>query len=1359
MNCLRIRLIVIAVSILFFSRPIIAQVIVDPYSVEGLSQNMVSSIIEDSEGFIWFGTHDGLNRYDGYNIVTYESNVLDTNSIIGNYITHLFEDEKGNIWIGTDVGLCYYNRSKDAFVKLLLGDKDLKNEQVGIGYIFQDSRKNIWVATKQQEMVLFYPSENASPSEYRSKVFPFPSPIAYKGNLQTQTIVESKANVIWISAQGRICNATYTGDDIKIENYRIPSPGNESRNNNFVFTDHDGVLWLSQESGHFVSELNDTITPLLHESINGTSSLNHLSYRSVLTASDGKIWFVGLPVSNFIYDPITKKSEPILTKRVGLYPLRNREDLYLNNYTAEIMEDQSGNIWIGHNGLGLSMYSPHQFKFDSGQGAEKLDVGSARSILKTTDGILWYASNRGLLYFIDSKDNSGQPAFLEGNEKLADRNKIRGMIEDQEDSTIIWATHPGGISRIKREGKRIVEIKKFPVDPITSPGLHAKMGNLIDDGAGKIWFIGRYQLWCLKKSDYSIQSFPFMNPEEETSPAVDLNFCPDLYLQNADLIWLSTAIGLQSFNTNDNTFRRYRPRIGKDQFVKYDIRTIEASDNGKYLWLATISEGLIRFNTIRYDFKVFNKRSGLADNSLYAARKDNDGNLWLSSNAGLMRFNMSTHAVVNYTVEDGLQDNEFNIFSEHSSYDGELFFGGIKGINRFYPNKIKQNDYQPQTIITDININNKPIDSDGFNEPVYSMKHIELNHDDRIISFTIAGLDFTNPMKNQYTYKLEGFDEDWQNLGTKRTITFTNLDPKSYVLKIKCSNSAGIWSTIESELTIVVIPPWYARWWSYSLYIIFSIALLYTFYRIQLRRQLEKQEAYRLKELDGVKTKFFTNISHEFRTPLTLIKGLSPLLQNSYSKQNEEKFKKGLAVLNRNSSQLLSLVNQLLDISKIESGKLKLNLETVDLHLFTKHFISAFDSAFKMKNLEVKLVCATERPEIDADIKAITHVIQNLISNALKFTSQGGIKIVIDKNSDNKVVWIISDTGIGIPPEHKNHIFDRFYQVDDESSRAFEGSGIGLALSQELTRILGGEIDVESELGKGSSFTLTFPAASGNFQKNTAANSIEIIPESNEVITVSLGEPASEKPTVLIVEDNGDMQYYIAEVLQNDYDVIIAENGKVGYEKAVELVPDFIVSDWMMPVQTGPEMLQKLKKNQVTSHIPVMLLTARADQDSKLSGYDFGAEAYLTKPFEPAELRLQIKALIEARNAMRLYFKREVKSENAIPEYNAEEVFMSAVSEAILKRLDDSELNGDWLAEQMALSRSQFARKIKAITGINITQFIREKRLGKAKELLIEGRLNVSEIAFETGFTDPAYFSRIFSKEVGVAPSDFQTDS
>ncbi|MFT5820737.1 MAG: signal transduction histidine kinase/ligand-binding sensor domain-containing protein [Crocinitomix sp.] len=1358
MNDFRLRLI-IAVFILFFSRSIIAQVIVDPYSAEGLSQNMVSSILEDSEGFIWFGTHDGLNRHDGYNMLTYQNNVLDTTSIIGNYITCLTEDQNGNIWIGTDVGLCYYNRSIDAFVKLPIGNKAQKSVQIGIGYIFEDSRKNIWVATKNQEMVLYYPTANSSPSDYRSKVFQFPVSYGYNGRLHTQTIVESKDNVIWTSAQGRICRATYSGDDIRIENYRKPSPGLEELNNNFVFKDKDDVLWISQESGHFVSELNDTITPILHESINERSNLNYLSYRSVLAASDGKIWFIGLSVSSFIYDPLTKKSQAIYTRQVNEYPIKKSDDLYLNNYSSAIMEDQSGNIWIGHNGLGISMYSPHQFKFDRSQGGEKWEVGSSRAILKTTDGILWFCRSPGKLHFFDSEDNIARPAYFQGKENLEADLIINKMIEDHEDQSIIWATRNNDVLKIKREGKQIVEIKKIPIDQIKVPGLHSKLGSLIDDGSGKIWIAGRYQLWCLKKSDFSIQSYIFMNPEEELSPSVHLNYCPDIYLQNDSLIWLSTTLGLQSFSPNDQTFTRFSPKIGTDQFLKYKIRTIEASHNGKYLWLATVSEGLIRFNTSSYDFKIFDKRSGLVGNSLYAARKDGQGNLWLSSNWGLMRFNMSTHSVISYTQEDGLQDNEFNIYSEHSAYDGELFFGGIKGINRFYPDKIKQNDYEPRTIITEININNKPIDFEGIDAPVYKLEHIELNHDDRIISFTLAGLDYTNAKKNQYAYKLEGFDEDWQNLGTKRTITFTNLDPKTYVLKIKCSNSAGVWSTIESQLTIVVIPPWYGRWWSYSLYLICSIALLYSFYRFQLRRQLEKQEAYRLQELDGVKTKFFTNISHEFRTPLTLIKGLSPLLQNSYNEQNEEKFSKGLTVLNRNSSQLLSLVNQLLDISKIESGKLRLNLETVDLYLFTKHFISAFDSAFKMKDLEIELECTFEQPEIDADVKAITHVIQNLISNALKFTSQGGIKIVIDKNCDNKIVWIISDTGIGIPAEHMNHIFDRFYQVDDESSRVFEGSGIGLALSQELTLILGGEIEVDSELGKGSSFTLTFPLASGNFQKNTIAKPIEIVPESNDTSTVSIEETATEKPTVLIVEDNSDMQYYIAEVLQNDYDIVIAENGKFGYDKAVALVPDFIVSDWMMPIQTGPEMLQQLKKNQATSHIPLMLLTARADQASKLSGYDFGAEAYLTKPFEPDELRLQIKALIEARNALRLYFNRGVKSEHVIPEYNGEEVFMSAVSQAIIARLDDSELNGDWLAEQMALSRSQFARKVKAITGINITQFIREKRLEKAKELLIEGRLNVSEIAFETGFTDPAYFSRIFAKEVGVPPSDFPSDS
>ena len=609
--------------------------------------------------------------------------------------------------------------------------------------------------------------------------------------------------------------------------------------------------------------------------------------------------------------------------------------------------------------------------------------------------------------------------------------------------------------------------------------------------------------------------------------------------------------------------------------------------------------------------------------------------------------------------------------------------------------------------------------------------------------------------KNQYAYKLEGFDEEWQYIGTKRTITFTNLDPKTYTLKVKSSNSAGMWSSFETHLEIVVIPPKYARWWAYCIYTALAIILLYLLYRFQLKRQYEKQEAFRLAELDGVKTKFFTNISHEFRTPLTLIKGLPEMLRSSYEIQNDNKFDKGVDVLERNSSQLLSLVNQLLDLSKLESGTLKLEKEAIDFNQFTKNFVSAYDSAIKMKGLNFSYTCKAEHPIIDGDKKALTHILQNLLGNALKFTANGEIRIRIEVGEANEIYWIISDTGVGIPAAQLPHIFDRFYQVDDTLSRNFEGSGIGLSLTKELTHILGGKIEVKSEMDRGSTFTVSFPLSN-----DKVVNKSEIIIDKPYIDPTSFDEKTpsieSDKPTVLIVEDNADMRYFITQVLQDDYDVITAEDGEIGYSKASELVPDFIISDWMMPILTGPEMLQKLKTNLATSHIPCMLLTARADQESKLSGYQYGAEAYLTKPFEPAELRMQIKALIDARNAIRKHFNIPDKNAASKPQFDFEKEFLAKINEAVNERLSDSELNGDWLASQLFLSRSQFARKLKAITGISITQFIREQRLLRAKELLCEGRLNVSEIAYETGFSDPAYFSRIFSKEMGISPSDYQ---
>ena len=755
MNFFHIQLIITFCILLVFDNCAIGQTILtDVYDTEGLSQNKVRTIIQDSKGFMWFGTHDGLNRYDGYEYTVYQDDPLDTNALIANYITFLMEDSKQNIWVGTDHGLCYYDQHKDRFVRLRFGNRNATKSQDEIGAIFEDSKGNIWVGTNLMEMILYRPKENVAPEFYDSEILPLPSDEGYRGVRTPCRIVEDRNNTIWISAPGRICTAQYNGNDIKFENYRNQKEGYPAMGNNFVFKDRDDVLWISQPSGHFVSELNDSITPFITNYAFRKKPLHDLSYRSVYVASDGKFWLSGLPDAFCVIDPKTDESYSVYTRN----PISDKTDQegnppFINTGVSSIYEDRSGNMWIGHNGSGISIYSPNHHIFDSGKGAKKLDVGSSRGMLKTTDGVLWHMhSGHGLKYY-DANTNSSHQTHYQEKGKSSPQPKIHttNIIEDVNNPNILWASQSGGFIKILRNKTEIIETTKILIQVHDPVGVQSNVNNLIDDGKGNLWLIGRYELWKVNKKTLTTKTFRFLGSEDAANAAVFLLFCPDIHQENDSVLWISSQIGLQRFNMNTGQFESFRPRLASGLPLHYEIRSICGSEDGKHLWLATSSRGLVRFDIKQHSFKIFDKKDGLVDNCLYAALPDQQGHLWLSSNTGLMRFDLNDYSVVSYTVNDGLQDNEFNIYSEHLGHDGELFFGGIKGINRFYPSTIGENKYEPPTVITELKINNKKVnfhpENSPLKSPIYNTKKVVLYQDDRVVTFTITGLDYTNSKK------------------------------------------------------------------------------------------------------------------------------------------------------------------------------------------------------------------------------------------------------------------------------------------------------------------------------------------------------------------------------------------------------------------------------------------------------------------------------------------------------------------------------------------------------------------------------------------------------------------------------------
>ena len=770
-----------------------------------------------------------------------------------------------------------------------------------------------------------------------------------------------------------------------------------------------------------------------------------------------------------------------------------------------------------------------------------------------------------------------------------------------------------------------------------------------------------------------------------------------------------------------------------------------------------------------------------------------------------------------YTTGDGLQGKHYSALLYFNQETGELFAGGPNGFTSFYPEQIQDNPYLPPVVLTSFKIFNRDVKLD---RSISHVKEITLNYDENVFSFEFAALNYINSKMNRYSYKMEGFDSDWTEAGVKRDVTYTNLDPGNYVFKVKGSNNDGVWNEEGSSVRITILPPWWETSWAYAAYILMFSASIFGVWRFQvnrlkIRHQLEMEhfEANNLREMDKVKSRFFANISHEFRTPLTLIQGpLKQLLSNDFQSQPKKLYRMML----RNSHRLLQLINQLLDLSKLESGRMVLQARSEDITRLLKGLVLSFTSLAERQRITLKFE-AEEKAIIGyIDREKLEKIINNLLSNAFKFTPEGGVVSVTvsvsnNHNNDlslpalsadrrgvsatkqsqdidvkkvglllrqladrNDVVskgWFkitVSDTGPGIPPDRLNKIFDRFYQVDDSLTRNREGTGIGLALTKELVELHHGEITVSSEVRNGTSFSVRLPISKNQFKPE------EIVEEPLEkdissVVTMPLEDAEVESskketkpvkksvPAVLIVEDNADVRSYIRSYLDEDYRNIEAKDGEDGLKKAINKMPDLIISDIMMPKMDGVELCKRIKTDERTSHIPVILLTAKADVESRIEGLETGADDYVTKPFDANVLQVRVKNLIEQRKALREKFGRDAVIEpKEITVTSTDEKFLHKAIDTIEENISNPRFNVEEFRKEMYMSRMQLFRKIHALTNRSPSAFIRTMRLRRATQLLDQNFGNITEVAYEVGFNNLSYFAKCFRELYGISPSHYQ---
>jgi signal transduction histidine kinase/DNA-binding response OmpR family regulator/streptogramin lyase len=854
-------------------------------------------------------------------------------------------------------------------------------------------------------------------------------------------------------------------------------------------------------------------------------------------------------------------------------------------------------------------------------------------------------------------------------------------------------------------------------------------------------------------------------------------------------LWVASNVGLLRFDVKKKTLGliAFPDSLGQ---IPSD-RTVEClyMDGTGTIWMSLKVGGLCRFDPNTSHLSVVSQPWTFATTHISAILGDDQENLWLSTRRnGLIKFNPRTGKIRLYDQADGLQGNEFNrAFSKSPS--GELYFGGNNGFNAFYPNSILDNLYAPPVVIRSFRVFDQPRNFSG--------NQITLPYSDNFFSFGFAALHYALPEKNRYAYRLEGVDKDWISAESRPEATYTNLDPGEYVLRVKASNNDGVWNEQGTWMKVTITPPWWRTPWAYGLYVLLLLGLLYAFRQYtlsqaRLKNKLERKslEAEKHQELNQLKTRFFTNVSHEFRTPLTLI--LNPLEDLLVEEAAESQKRAYYLLMHRNAKRLLGLINQLLDLSKLESGSLAIFLLPGNIIPFIQSSVASFVPMAQRQRIALQVHVTQQVLWVNFDHEKVEKILSNLLSNAFKFTPEGGAVTVNviwkpkegPSDSMPRLTIEVSDTGMGIPAEQLDKIFDRFYQIDHSSTRNVEGSGIGLALVKELVELHSGKITVNSQPGEGTCFTVTIPLeeVSGNactdawVDQHDASISLSLTEEyAGEEGSSDLSEAWDERtPLLLIVEDNADIRAYLRNTFDQAYRLVEAKDGVEGLSTAARILPDLIISDWMMPEMDGLAFCAQVKADEKTCHIPIIMLTAKADIQHKLQGLKNGADDYLVKPFHTEELIVRVQNLLTQRQKLRERFGRlfhesppdhpaPPPQETAAVSLPPEDKLLSAIDAQFLQKLmaiveaqlANPELNSSIIEREMALSRIQLYRKLKALTDQAPNDFIRSCRLKKAAELLSQRQFNVSQVAYQVGFTHLSYFTRCFRQAYGMTPSDY----
>ena len=1320
--------------------------------VDGLSSDIINCFLKDRSGFLWIGTENGLNKFDGYTFKVYKNIPQDSTSLNNDAVTSLLQDKHGNIWVGTKGGLAQYIPDKDAFQ---INHLVFKDEIISL---YEDKKGNLFTSCHDSLYQMAYDKNNNL--RLTRKVWLKTSIFDFESN--------NKSPLLWI--------LTDTLGQYNPENGKFSKPGTSIKYNSLnktLYTDKNGWLWISRKNIDILS----TITGKYITKSVRASNNNYSSIVGICEDEKNQMWLASVREGLYIIDPQRKKYDAIRHNPSNQNSINSHQ-------LKSIYKDNSGVIWVGSQNEGINKYDPNRKKFKEHTpeiNAHKQRANrSVKSIYQDKDGFYWIGTDYGLnktdANFHILKTFRHVPA----NEASISLGGIVSLAEDY--ASNLWVGSWGGsLNKLNRTTNTFMHYNSL-IDIDTSDTRLANncVMDIAVDKHNNVWlatisgYLERLDAKTKKIEHFNLHSYWLI----------------DLLVDN-DIIWCANDAGMVRFDIKS---KKYQLFTGKDFNQPWQRVYAIAKDKNNTLWLAT-SQGLVHFDPTKLKAEVFNVSHGLLSDFILTLQIDKKGMIWASSDKGISKFDPITKQCFNYEKNDGVK---INAGYSYQNSKGTLFFGGTNGLNVFDPDEIKNNPTPPNVVITGFKLFNKPvpIGSAVLKQAISTTREIILDHNQTVITFEFAALNLTLSEKNKYAYKLEGFDTEWQPIGTRREATFTNLDPGSYTFRVKASNNDGVWNEKGTSIKLIIQPPFWETWW-FRTFMGLSLVLgiifwnRYKTFRIRTRNnelkgivkmrtnELEKQKAEVEKQkaeaermatvihdTDQKRIRFLINISHEFRTPLTLI--INPIEKIIGKIADYPDISQLLRTISRNSKSLLNLINQVLDMRKLETNNMTLEVGQHDIHTFLQNIYESFMPLAESQKNNFTFNTHLTHKLVWFDAQKIERVLINLLSNAFKFTANAGsIELQVNQSERGDLVTIkVIDTGIGIPNDKIEFIFDPFYQVKSEKTNAAYGTGIGLNIAKEFIELHHGSIKVASTLAKGSCFWIEFPIQKESFTTDELIFRIFTIPISassiQEKVDVIAFENISDQeavikapkdaPLILLVEDSTDLRLFVKQNLSAFYKVIEAPDGLIGYAMVKDKLPDLIISDIVMPNMNGFELCEKIKTDEDVCHIPVVLLTSQNEDEKQLQGLAVKADDYITKPFNINILKARVDSILQNRKFMRERFAKEFK----IGPSEIDQKMLQKAIDVVEKNMEDVDFHVEKFSEEMCLSRRQLFNKLKALTDLSPSDFIRTIRLKMAAQLISQSGMSFSEISYETGFINSDHFRKAFKKQFGVPPSEYR---